>query len=263
MLTLRNPYPGAAAAGADVTNFSDWTVGTRPGDSMSEGDFAVDTANGRGYRWDDTIGALLPLDVYGETIVASMKIEGDESSDSDLTANGLVNESSAGATITYNGTSLTVAGGPSSGQNARINGSAANNAAMTTTRNSYCRIVASRDSVPGGGWSYELGMVSDGAHRFRMGSSNTQPFQRTNDSITPIALSLTDDAPFADAAAYVIEMYVKRDSDEDVAHCIVDGKAYHLSALSAHSSTGDAISFKVRMGPNVDVSIYESVMVIY
>jgi len=122
--------------GGTATDFTSWTVGTRPDSStLSEGDFVVNTAHGRGYRWDATVGALLPIDVYGETFVTSMKIVGNESSDSDINANGLINGSDAGGTITYNGTSLTVSGGSSSGQTARLRSSTVNSELMANTRN--------------------------------------------------------------------------------------------------------------------------------
>jgi hypothetical protein len=261
MLTLRNPYPGAAAAGADVTNFSDWTVGTRPGASMSEGDFAVDTTHGRGYRWDATVGALLPIDVYGETFDLVARVNGDEANEAALTNFEELNSGSA--STTYGGTSVTLDGV----NTAQLKiPDALTSADVDNTNNIYWRIVCARG---GSATSVNFGFrMRDSENELNIRVFDTNRFRRVrhNSSSSEIPTSLTDDAAFqtGDADTHVVEMYVKRDNNEDVCFVIVDGKVYHFSAFDqgSNSTATDSLT-GMFAGPysgggDCDMIVYES-----
>ena len=266
LLFTRSPFPAAEESGADVTNFSDWTAGTRPGASMSEGDFAVDTTHGRGYRWDATVGALLPIDVYGETFDLVARVNGDEANESELTNYEERDDSfGANATYTYSGTSVTL-GGTNPNGIARLNVSQTLvDANIDNTKNFYYRFVVAQANVVGSNHNVAF-QIYDGSDHFQMRRLSGTVFNRINNNFGAIALAITDDAPLAisDTDTHVIEMYVKRDSDEDVAYCIVDGKVYHLSALdqaSNSSTTSKAIQFFVSgqsSGNSMDLVVYES-----
>lgn len=257
----------ATIPSTDPETFTSWVVGTRPDDSvLSEGDFAVDTTHGRGYRWDNTVGALLPIDVYGETFDLVARINGDEANESELT-NYEERDDSFGvnATYTYGGTSVTL-GGTNPNGIARLNvDQTLVDANIDNTKNFYYRLVVAQANVVGTNHNLAF-QIYDGSDNFQMRRLSSTVFNRISNSFSAISLSITDDAPFdtTDTNTHVIEMYVKRDSDEDVAYAIVDGKVYHLSALdqgSNSSTTAKAIQFFASgqsSGNSMDLVVYES-----
>ena len=258
------------AGGSDVTNFTSWTVGTRPdGTSLSEGDFAVDTTHGRGYRWDATVGALLPIDVYGETFDLTAHVNGDEADETEL--DNFDENNSGTGTVVYGGTSVTLDGGNNSNQAGIIVNQTLADANIDNTKNMYLRTVCARANST---TSVQLAFgLRDGADGLNMRILSNNPWRRVRENSYSHAIntSLTDDAPFtaSDTSTHVVEMYIKRDADEDVSYAIVDGKVYHLSAFDQGtiSQVTNKVNYIIARGygssDSCDLVIYESTFCVW
>jgi len=255
--------------GSDVTNFTSWTVGTRPdGGDLSEGDFAVDTTHGRGYRWDNTVGALLPIDVYGNSFDMTAHVNGDEADETEL-SNFDENHTGTGA-ANYNSTNVTLDGGNSSNQAGLLVDSTLTAANIDNTKNLYWRAVIARGTSTS---NISFGFVMrDGSNELNIRVFSSNPFRRVryNNFGSEILTALTDDAPFqtGDSDTHVVEMYVKRDSNEDVCFVIVDGKVYHLSAFvqTVAAATDETCAMFTRgygASDNCDMVVYESTFCVW
>ena len=255
--------------GSDVTNFTSWTVGTRPdGGDLSEGDFAVDTTHGRGYRWDNTVGALLPIDVYGNSFDMTAHVNGDEADETEL-SNFDENHTGTGA-ANYNSTNVTLDGGNSSNQAGLLVDSTLTAANIDNTKNLYWRAVIARGTSTS---NINFGFVMrDGSNELNIRVFSSNPFRRVryNSFGSEILTALTDDAPFqtGDSDTHVVEMYVKRDSNEDVCFVIVDGKVYHLSAFvqTVAAATNETCAMFTRgygASDNCDMVVYESTFCVW
>lgn len=258
----------ATIPSTDPETFTSWVVGTRPdGGDLSEGDFAVDTAHGRGYRWDDTVGALLPIDVYGNTFDMTARINGDEADASELD-NFTENNQGTGA-VNYNSTNVTLDGGNNSNQASFRIDTTLTAANVDNTKNLYWRAVVARGTSTS---QIHFGFaMRDGTHELIIMVRSTNPFRRLSNTLAQeIRTSLTDDAAFqtGDSDTHVVEMYVKRDSNEDVCFFIVDGKVYHLSAFTQTNATNTSTICSMftkgyGSGDNCDMVVYESTFCVW
>ena len=255
------------------TDFTSWTVGTRPDNStLSSGDVLFDTNTGRSYKWDSTNSVMLPEDVYGNSFSAIGTVKGDESSASDLTSQGTTAVVTAGAAITYNSTYIKLRATTGFG-NASIQFTTANKTACSGKSNMYFRCVAAKPEDTGNGTLIQIGRINDATNQFRMVrmvrgfAGSTGELQRLDNNFNDTNLGSylnRDILDSSDTSTHVFEMYLKPTSE---CYCLVDGRPYYFGnfneGVNTNSDSDCFFAFVQSVSSygngNISLDVYEAV----